>query len=132
MFDKLSSYWGQGIGRPLDPQQPVLAATPLNSVPYTGPPPPQNNNVSPMPTVIDPSPPLRDQPAMVFLPSHSTEDDWDKVLIASRHGVGVTGSAALGKVGPVLGSIDIGESKESYLFRVSLPGVVRDRSKFSC
>jgi hypothetical protein len=69
---------------------------------------------------------------MVFLPPHSTEDDWDKVLIASRHGVGVTGSAALGKVGPALGAIDIGESTESYLFRVSLPGVVREKDLFTC
>lgn len=129
------SYWGQGndnnVIRPLDPQQPVLAVTPLNSVPYTGP-PPMNKNIGSLPTDIRPRPPLRNHPAMVFLPSHSTEEEWDKVIAATTNGVGVSGSAALGNVGPAVGAIDIGESKDSYLFRVSLPGVVRDEKVFSC
>ncbi|XP_009334297.2 increased DNA methylation 2 isoform X3 [Pyrus x bretschneideri] len=51
---------------------------------------------------------------------------------ATRDGFALTGSAAMAKVGPTIGLIDIGECDDSYLFRVSLPGVRRDEREFSC
>lgn len=116
--------WVQGsedyAARSLDPQQPVLSVMPLNSVPYSGPHLSHSSN---------PSPPIQNQPAMVFLPSHSSEEELERVVAATNHGVAVTGSAALGRVGRPIGSIDISESKDTYLFRVALPGVARDESK---
>ncbi|CAK9160125.1 unnamed protein product [Ilex paraguariensis] len=113
----------------MDPQQPILVVTPLKSVPYTGPPQPYTH--IPSPTEGDPSLPTRNQPAMVFIPPHSAEKEWDDLVAATKSGVTVTGSAAMGMVGPALGLIDIGESEDTYVFRVSLPGVANDE-KFSC
>ncbi|KAK2975313.1 hypothetical protein RJ640_025032, partial [Escallonia rubra] len=129
------SPWVQGAAnnviRPLDPQQPILAVTPLTSVPYTGPPPMHVNNDS-SPAEIDTRLPMKNHPAMVFLPSHSTEEEWNKVVAATKHGIAITGSAALGMLGPALGLVDIAESADAYLFRVSLPGVARDEKEFVC
>lgn len=75
-------------------------------------------------------------PGMIFLPSHPTREELSNMTAATNKGTAITGSAAMGKIGPALGLIDIGECEDSYLFRVSLPGVRRDESKlrydFSC
>lgn len=39
-------------------------------------------------------------------------------------------SAAMQRIGPIIGTVDIVESEDSYLFQVSLPGVRRDQCKF--
>lgn len=44
----------------------------------------------------------------------------------------LTGTARRAPLGPPVGVVDIGTSKASYLFRVSLPGVKKDCSQFSC
>lgn len=113
----------------LNPQQAILDVAPLNSVPYIGPPTPHSYTAS--------SPRKRYTetlekigPAMIFLPSLSTREEWNSVVSSTRVGVALSGSAAMGKIGPVIGLMDIGESNDSYFFRVSLPGVARDESEF--
>lgn len=69
---------------------------------------------------------------MVFLPSCPSKEEWSNLVGAIKCGFAVTGSPARGNVGPVLGLMDIGESEDSYLFRVALPGVRRDERDFSC
>ncbi|KAI8555759.1 hypothetical protein RHMOL_Rhmol05G0199300 [Rhododendron molle] len=108
----------------LDPQQPVLSVAPLNSVPYTGPP------LSPVQRETDPT--VSNEPALVFLPSRPYEEEWNNIIAATKRGVGLTGSAARGKVGAIIGLMNIGEGEETFLFRVSLPGVAADKSTFSC
>lgn len=66
---------------------------------------------------------------MLFLPSFPTKEEWSNLVASTNSGFALTGSAARGNLGPVLGLIDIGEAEDSYLFRVSLPGVKRDASK---
>ncbi|KAK3200318.1 hypothetical protein Dsin_023733, partial [Dipteronia sinensis] len=44
--------------------------------------------------------------------------------------VALTGSSAMRPARPTLGLVDIGESEDSYLFRVSIPGVAVLESKF--
>ncbi|KAG2698049.1 hypothetical protein I3760_07G132800 [Carya illinoinensis] len=44
----------------------------------------------------------------------------------------LTGTARGGIVGPPVGTVDIGISKDAYLFRVALPGVKKDNCQFSC
>ncbi|KAJ0079778.1 hypothetical protein Patl1_22697 [Pistacia atlantica] len=39
---------------------------------------------------------------------------------------------SMGRVGPIVGLMDIGEFDNSYLFRVALPGVKRNERDFSC
>lgn len=123
---------GSGSNEPerVNPQQHALAVAPLNSMPYIGPPTPPSDVVS--------TPPEQENdagetvgPAMIFLPSHSTEEELDNILDATRNNNGVllTGSAAMGQLGPIVGLVDIWESEDSYVFRVSLPGVSRDESK---
>lgn len=68
-------------------------------------------------------------PAFLFLPSTPTKQVWAEITAATKTGFSVTGSAATGKVGPVVGLVDIGECEDSYMFRVALPGVKRDNSK---
>lgn len=113
---------------PINPQQPVLSVAPLNSMPYIGP---------PMPHSYDASLPAKNKeaveridPAIIFFSSFTTKKDWETIMATSKAGVALTGSAAMGKVGPVIGLMDIGECDDSYLFRVSLPGVSGDESEF--
>jgi hypothetical protein len=69
-------------------------------------------------------------PAVLFLPSRPTKKEWSDVVAATKKGFGLTGSAAMARtVGPIIGLVDIGECEDSYLFRMSLPGVKRDESK---
>ncbi|GAB2287342.1 hypothetical protein Dimus_021721 [Dionaea muscipula] len=106
-----------------------LNVTPLNSIPYID---PHNTNVHSVPNSSDGSagPDKKGQPALLYFPSEPTEDEWKKLLSIKSSGVILTGSAAMGALGPVLGKMDIAESEESYLFRVSLPGVARE--DFTC
>lgn len=60
---------------------------------------------------------------MVFLPSQLSEGDLGRVLGATSHGVAVTGSSALGKVGHPIWSTDISESNGTWFFLVALPDV---------
>ncbi|GFP79964.1 hypothetical protein PHJA_000139800 [Phtheirospermum japonicum] len=69
---------------------------------------------------------------MIFVPSRPSVEEWGDMIGAVKFGFAVTGSAARGHVGPVLGLMDIGEAEDSYLFRVSLPGVKRDERDFNC
>ncbi|KAB2620895.1 hypothetical protein D8674_039475 [Pyrus ussuriensis x Pyrus communis] len=59
-------------------------------------------------------------------------DQLSSTVAATRDGFALTGSVAMAKVRPTIGLIDIGECDDSYLFRVSLPGVRRDEREFSC
>ena len=68
-------------------------------------------------------------PATVFLPSPPTKSELSNIVAATKSGFALTGSAAMGRVGPTVGLIDIGECEDSYLFRISLPGVKRDESE---
>ncbi|KAI3473646.1 hypothetical protein Pfo_031076 [Paulownia fortunei] len=70
--------------------------------------------------------------SMIFLPSCPSREEWSNLVATIKCGFALTGSAARGHVGPVLGLMDIGESEDSYLFRVCLPGVRRDERDFSC
>ncbi|PWA44252.1 Alpha crystallin/Hsp20 domain-containing protein [Artemisia annua] len=107
--------------------QPAIAVTPINCVPYSGPPP--NHFDSDMAQQNDVNFSLKNQPAMIFLPQ-TTEKELQAVLAVAKHGVAVSGSAAK-TLGPLIGSIDISESDEGFLFRVALPGVKKDET-FKC
>ncbi|XP_059648545.1 alpha-crystallin domain-containing protein 22.3 [Cornus florida] len=115
---------------PLDPHQPILAVEPLNSVPYVD---PQmfSGDIPSSTTEIGTEPMVTDAPALLFLPSCPNKKDWNNIMTATKNGIGLTGSAAMGKVGPIIGSVDVAESEDAYLFRVSLPGVEKE-NKFKC
>nr|GLL46933.1 F-box protein At5g49610-like [Ipomoea trifida] len=65
---------------------------------------------------------------MLVLPTRPSKE-WRNIVGSTKGGYSITGSAANEQIGPVLGLVDIGESEDSYLFRVSLPGVKRDESE---
>ncbi|GKV08945.1 hypothetical protein SLEP1_g20514 [Rubroshorea leprosula] len=113
--------------RPEPETPPVLIVAPLNSIPYTG--PPLHDNVSSTKKETEAE---TIGPAIIFLPSHSTRNELDAMMATTQSGVALTGSAAMGNVGPLLGSVDIAESYDAYYFRVSLPGVSKDEKYFSC
>ncbi|XP_043707878.1 increased DNA methylation 3 [Telopea speciosissima] len=50
----------------------------------------------------------------------------------SNSSIILTGTAKEGRAGPPVGLVDIGISKDAYLFRVALPGVKKDQGQFSC
>lgn len=107
---------------PGNPQQHVLAVGPLNSIPYFN------------PDMLESWSPEADNEKVeragpgVILP----KKEWDDSIDATRRGVGLTRTAALGMVGPSVGLLDIGEMEDSYMFRVSLPGVAANERLFSC
>ncbi|XP_057757646.1 increased DNA methylation 2-like [Arachis stenosperma] len=113
-----------------DPMQHVHVVAPISSVPYSG------TNL--MYSYMAPLQPEHDTdadkigPAMLFLPSHPTQKEWSDIVAATKNGFALTGSAVTGQVGPIIGLMDIGECEDSYLFRVSLPGVKREEREFSC
>ncbi|KAI4301816.1 hypothetical protein L6164_035059 [Bauhinia variegata] len=112
-----------------DPLQHVHVVAPVNNVPYNG----TNMMYSYMATAPDDdSDPERVSPAMIFLPSRPTKKEWSNMVASTKNGFALTGSAAMGQVGPIIGLMDIGECDDSYLFRISLPGVKRDEREFSC
>ncbi|KAG4135621.1 hypothetical protein ERO13_D08G227800v2 [Gossypium hirsutum] len=74
----------------------------------------------------------KNSPAMIFLPSQSTREVLNEMIDATNNGVALTGAAATGSMGPLIGKVEIGELKDSYYFRVSLPGVSMDKREFNC
>ncbi|GAB2287343.1 hypothetical protein Dimus_021722 [Dionaea muscipula] len=76
--------------------------------------------------------PMDDGPAMVLVPSRTCVGELESMVACSDNAYALTGSAVKGQVGPVIGLMDVGESKDSYLFRVALPGVKREDGAFRC
>ncbi|XP_061349466.1 increased DNA methylation 2-like [Gastrolobium bilobum] len=113
-----------------DPLQHVHVPAPINSVPCNG----TNMMCSYMAPLQpeDKTDPEKVGQAMLFLPSRPTKKEWSDIVAATKSGFALTGSAVMGQVGPIIGLMDIGECEDSYLFRVSLPGVIRDEREFSC
>ncbi|CAA3025517.1 ATP-dependent DNA helicase Q-like 3 [Olea europaea subsp. europaea] len=135
-----NSSWTQNSAnngtRPLRPQFHVLDVPPLNCVPYSGPPPgtastPIDIDSIPSPQVNS-KPRIGNHPAMVFMPSCTTNEEWNNILAATRSGIVLSGSAASGKMGPPIGAVDVGESEDKYVFRVALPGVSSVQNTFTC
>ncbi|KAI7747863.1 hypothetical protein M8C21_027435 [Ambrosia artemisiifolia] len=50
----------------------------------------------------------------------------------SKASIILTGTARKGELGPPVGAVDIGISKNAYFFQVALPGVKKDPGQFSC
>ncbi|XP_076928780.1 increased DNA methylation 2-like [Bidens hawaiensis] len=69
---------------------------------------------------------------MIFFPCKPSQEELVNMMSATKNGCLLTGSATKGQIGHNIGSIDIGECEDSYLFRASLPGVKRDEREFSC
>lgn len=105
----------------IDPDKPIFNVAPLNSMPYI---PPSTERSG----ARESGEQRKMEPAMVLLPSLATREERDRILETSK-GVVLTGVAATGQLGPIIGKVDIGEADDSYLFRVSLPGVSRDESE---
>ncbi|KAH1192109.1 Increased DNA methylation 2 [Glycine max] len=85
-----------------------------------------------MDTEDDESDPDKVGPAMLFLPSRPSKKEWSDIVAATKNGFALTGTVAMGGIGPTMGLVDIGECEDAYLFRLSLPGVKRDEREFSC
>lgn len=72
---------------------------------------------------------MRYGPGIVILPSQPSRDELKRIGEIVKNAYAVTGSAAKGHIGSVIGLMDIEESEDSYLFRVALPGVKRENRK---
>ncbi|PHU10094.1 Increased DNA methylation 2 [Capsicum chinense] len=104
---------------PLHPQ--LLNVAPISLYPCTGPPLPYSYHASSSSDINAGS-----------ISVEATREEWDNLINHANGGVALTGSVLLGKVGPVIGAVDIAESEDAYVFRVSLPGVARDEKVFRC
>ncbi|KAI4343226.1 hypothetical protein MLD38_027754 [Melastoma candidum] len=113
----------RGGPEPINPQLPVLDVAPLNSVPYIS--PTSTSNMDSSPRENENGAKAEDGPCLVYLPSHSPKE-LDDLLSASSSGIAVTGTAATGQIGPIIGRHDIFEDEDFYLFRVLLTGVAND------
>ncbi|XP_071703488.1 alpha-crystallin domain-containing protein 22.3-like [Rutidosis leptorrhynchoides] len=108
--------------------QPAIDVAPINCVSYNG--PSLDCFDSDMAQQNEVNVPLKYEPAMVYLPQGATVKELDDILSVAKNGIVVSGSAAA-SVGPLIGSLDISESNDGYLFRVALPGVKKDET-FKC
>ncbi|KAK7356055.1 hypothetical protein VNO80_15321 [Phaseolus coccineus] len=70
--------------------------------------------------------------AMLVFPSRPSREELYDIVAATKNGFALTGTVANAQFGPSIGLVDIGECEDSYLFRVSLPGVKRDEKEFFC
>ncbi|XP_030440223.2 increased DNA methylation 2-like [Syzygium oleosum] len=70
-------------------------------------------------------------PKVVFSPLSMTEVQSHSAVAACSAGVGVVGNADVGRTGSTTWRVNLVESKDCYLFQVSLAGVRRDQT-FSC
>ncbi|XP_057495214.1 increased DNA methylation 2-like isoform X1 [Actinidia eriantha] len=111
--------------------QNVHAVKPVSTVTSNGT-PMSYGCMSQLPAGVDTSNVERFEPGMIFLPSPPTREEWGNIVTATRSGSAITGTAAMGHIGQAIGLLDIGECEDSYLFRVSLPGVKRDEREFGC
>ncbi|KAB2631250.1 hypothetical protein D8674_008769 [Pyrus ussuriensis x Pyrus communis] len=111
-----------------DPLKPMHVEAPISTVPDSGT-PMMHSYMSPHTNKKTSEPVEKLDRAMIFLPSLPTKKELSNIVAATRDGFALTGSAAMAKVGPTIGLIDIGECDDSYLFRVSLPGVRRDEKR---
>ncbi|XP_044469182.1 alpha-crystallin domain-containing protein 22.3-like isoform X2 [Mangifera indica] len=112
-------------------EQDIHDAEPINSMPSSVA-PRMYPCMTPLTTKVDTNFLDVDGPAMIFLASRPTKQEWTDITAAAKSGFALTGTAAMGRVGPIVGLMDIGECDDSYLFRVALPGVKRDERHFSC
>ncbi|GAV90103.1 hypothetical protein CFOL_v3_33512, partial [Cephalotus follicularis] len=72
------------------------------------------------------------KPSMIFFPSSSPQQEWETLSASTQFGISLTGSAATGSIGPILRLMALGETDDSYYFRVNLPGVSSNENDFSC
>ncbi|KAL9235054.1 hypothetical protein vseg_009854 [Gypsophila vaccaria] len=77
-------------------------------------------------------PETRHGPGIVILTSEPSRQELDSIVDIAKNAYALTGSAAKGIVGSAIGLMDMGESEDSYLFRVALPGVKRENRAFQC
>ncbi|KAK9732587.1 hypothetical protein RND81_04G008100 [Saponaria officinalis] len=77
-------------------------------------------------------PEMKHGPGIVILTTEPSRQELDSIVDIARNAYALTGSAAKGIVGSVIGLMDMGESEDSYLFRVALPGVKRENRAFQC
>lgn len=107
----------------MDPPRPPrtpINVTPLRSIPL----PPDSNSSQihpPQEGFLQSSP-----RSFIYLQSEPSEEEWHALLSTNPGAVCLSGAAAGGAVGPVVGKMNIGENSTFYNFRVSLPGVARD------
>ncbi|XP_048424175.1 alpha-crystallin domain-containing protein 22.3 isoform X3 [Pyrus x bretschneideri] len=107
-----------------DPTQPILLhPTPLRSEPYI----PPTMDLS---ETSDFDAEEQMQQVMIVLPTQSAIEEKNKILETNESTIILTGAAAaLAQGGPTVGSVDIGENEDSYLFRVSIPGALKEDSE---
>eukprot|EP00268_Persea_americana_P060665 TRINITY_DN7591_c0_g1_i1.p1 TRINITY_DN7591_c0_g1~~TRINITY_DN7591_c0_g1_i1.p1 ORF type:complete len:451 (-),score=73.33 TRINITY_DN7591_c0_g1_i1:384-1736(-) len=91
-------------------------------------------SLEPLPTEATAAPVEKAGPALLYLPTAPTTEEWNNMVNAAKAGNGIelTGSIAESQPGPLVGSVAIGTCDDAYYFRVSLPGVKKDENEFSC
>eukprot|EP00262_Sarcandra_glabra_P000590 TRINITY_DN10715_c0_g1_i1.p1 TRINITY_DN10715_c0_g1~~TRINITY_DN10715_c0_g1_i1.p1 ORF type:complete len:427 (+),score=79.07 TRINITY_DN10715_c0_g1_i1:166-1446(+) len=106
-----------------------FSSLPDNNIPYSN---KLYDRLGSLPTKVKAKSLEKVGPAMLFLRSHPTTEEWTNIVNASKTGIAFTGSVAEMPAGPLIGLVDIGACEDAYLFRISLPGVKKDEREFSC
>ncbi|KAI8025369.1 Alpha-crystallin domain-containing protein 22.3 [Camellia lanceoleosa] len=122
---------------PTNDLSPTLDVAPLNAVPFSGSPPRLLVTTEREAEVENPpkSPTMKAEPQAEHPPQSLTigtkaqgEQIKPPIIVLPSQQIG---NAANDNTGPIIGLVDIGESEDSYLFRVSLPGVLTNHGKFT-
>ncbi|KAJ4957338.1 hypothetical protein NE237_014121 [Protea cynaroides] len=118
-----------GHPEPDDTLTHIHDVEPFNSIPFSIPLP--SSSGAQLPNEGKAGPVESVGPAVIFLPSHPSTEEWNNIVSATKNGIALTGSAAERQAGPLIGLVDIGVCDDAYLFRISLPGVRKDEREFS-
>ncbi|KAK3033154.1 hypothetical protein RJ639_036338, partial [Escallonia herrerae] len=72
---------------------------------------PTFSHMASFPTEVSNSPTEKFGPGMIYLPSFPTREEWSNIVAATKTGFALTGSAAMGQIGPVIGLLDMGNAR---------------------
>ncbi|RWR94749.1 increased DNA methylation 2-like protein [Cinnamomum micranthum f. kanehirae] len=104
---------------------PVYGVPPYSTPLYSSEP---RVSSEPLPTEATAAPVEKAGPALLYLPTAPTTEEWNNMVNSARTGIELTGSIAESQPGPLVGSVAIGTCDDAYYFRVSLPGVKKDEN----
>ncbi|XXG79425.1 hypothetical protein AAC387_Pa09g0496 [Persea americana] len=102
---------------------PVYGVPPYSTPLYSSEP---RVSSEPLPTEATAAPVEKAGPALLYLPTAPTTEEWNNMVNSAKTGIELTGSIAESQPGPLVGSVAIGKCDDAYYFRVSLPGVKKD------
>ncbi|XP_076910853.1 alpha-crystallin domain-containing protein 22.3-like [Bidens hawaiensis] len=68
-------------------------------------------------------------PKVVLLPESLTMEELNNIMFIAKKGIAVSGSAAGDRIKQLIGSFDVSDKDDGFVFRVALPSVEKEKVK---